>query len=67
MKCYKICRVKCNSCGDVLEHINQTKEDNALQMIYCSCGQVALDPSAQLYRIVGNSEDFEDLSEEWKE
>lgn len=67
MKYYKICRVKCHCCGDVVEHVNQSKDDNHHITLYCSCGNVGLDPSATLYRIVSKSIDFEDLSEEWKE
>lgn len=66
-KYYRVCRVRCNCCGDVLEHVNRTKADNYPRIFYCSCGKVGLDPAAFGYRIVGNFDDFEDLSEEWKE
>lgn len=66
MKYYKVCRVRCKLCDDVLEHVNQTKEDNHHTMLYCSCGNVGLDPSATLYRIVSKSGEFEDLSKEWE-
>ena len=65
IKYYKICRVKCKCCGDVLEHINQTKDERN-SLFYCHCGKVGLDPSPVMYRIIGAEEDFEDLSEEWK-
>ena len=33
----------------------------------CSCRKVGLDPSAVMYRTLGNPEDYEDLSEEWND
>ena len=63
---YKVCRVKCLHCGDVLEHINRTKQDNYNRALWCACKKVMLDPSASFYRIGGNPEDYEDLSEIWK-
>lgn len=65
--CYRVCRVRCKRCGDVLEYVNLTKADNGSGLIRCSCGKVALDPSPILYRIIGASVDYEDLSEEWDE
>lgn len=62
---YKICRVRCRHCGDVLEHVNRTELDNHPHLLRCSCGRVALDPSATLYRVLGEPEDYEDTSEEW--
>ena len=62
---YRVCRVKCKRCGDVLEHINHTKEFNSHRMMYCSCGKVALDPAVTMFRILGEPSDYEDLSEEW--
>lgn len=74
IKYFKVCRVRCNICDDVLEHVNRSKHDNSARMMWCSCGKIGLDPSACFYRIVGNGtpegsfEDaFEDLSEEWEE
>lgn len=64
---YRVCRVRCKRCGDVLEHVNQTKQDNAPRMLVCSCQKVALDPAALMYRIVGHPDDYEDLSEKWPE
>lgn len=64
---YRICRVKCKCCGDVLEHINRTKEQKSHQMMTCSCGKVQLDPHIFAYRIIGFTEDYEDLSEKWPE
>ena len=67
LKYFKICRVKCNCCGDVLEYVNQSKQDNGLRiMMICRCGRVGLDPAALAYRVIGADEDLEDLSEEWK-
>ena len=65
MKYYRVCRVRCKRCGEMLEHVNQTKDENAPRVMSCSCGAVGLDPSATLYRILGNSADYTDLSEEW--
>ncbi len=66
LKYYRVCRVRCKKCGDVLEHVNQTKDENVCHTSYCRCGTVGLDPSATLYRILGNPSDYEDLSEEWE-
>lgn len=66
VKYYKVCRVRCRLCGDVLEHVNQSKTERSRLML-CSCRKVGLDPAAILYRILGNPEDMEDLSEEWPE
>lgn len=67
-KYFKTCRVRCKSCGDVLEYENQSKQDGGTRApLYCGCQKVALDPSATAYRILGNRTDFEDLSEEWPE
>ena len=68
LKYYKVCRIRCLHCGDVLKHVNQTKEENSAQMMYCSCRRIGLDPSATLYRVVTTfGAKFEDLSEEWKD
>ena len=63
---YRVCRVRCTCCGDVLERVNRTKTDGG-RMMTCSCGKVMLDPAALMYRIVGNTSDYEDLSEKWPE
>lgn len=64
LKYYKVCRVKCLLCGDVLERVNQTKQDNG-HLMMCRCKKVGLDPSASMFRILGSPEHYEDLSEEW--
>lgn len=66
MKYYKVCRVRCRLCGDVLEHVNQSKTERSSLML-CSCRKVGLDPAAVMYRTLGNPEDYEDLSEPWPE
>lgn len=66
MKYYKICRVHCRCCGDILEYINRTKNDSG-SMICCSCRKVWLDPAAVMYRILGDPEDYQDCSKEWIE
>lgn len=63
---YKVCRVRCLRCGNVLEYENRSKTDWG-PMMTCSCGRVTLDPVAMMYRIVGNPANYEDLSEEWPE
>lgn len=64
MKYYKVCRVRCRLCGDVLVHENKSKtERNSLML--CSCRKTGLDPAAVMYRILGYPEAYEDLSEEW--
>lgn len=70
IKYFKVCRVRCKICGDVLEHVNRSKRDNGAGMMWCTCGKIGLDPSACFYRIVGNGisegsfeASFEDLSE----
>lgn len=66
LKYYKICRVKCLRCGDVLEYENVSKTDMGPgSLMTCSCRKVALDPSVVLYRILGSQEDWEDQSVEW--
>lgn len=60
MKQYKICRVRCKRCGDVLEHDNATRTE---KMLRCQCGAVGLDPDALAPRIIAESRGaFEDLS-----
>ena len=66
MEYYKICRVRCLRCGTILEHENQSQlESGRLQI--CRCRKVALDPSAVMYRILGDPENYEDLSEVWED
>ena len=68
MKYFKICRVRCKSCGTILEYENRSKDDAGPgSLMACECGKVALDPSATLYRIIGSADFWEDLSEEWPE
>ena len=64
-KYYRVCRVRCKCCGDVLEHVNQTKEMTSHQILTCSCGKVHLDPAVFMYRIIGDPMNYEDLSEVW--
>ena len=67
IKYYRVCRVWCKQCGEILEHVNQTKDENTLRVMNCSCGAVGLDPSATLYRILDSRANYADLSEEWDE
>lgn len=60
MKQYKICRIRCKKCGDVLEHDNATR---AAEILRCQCGAVGLDPDDLAPRIIAESRGaFEDLS-----
>ena len=63
MKYYHVCRVRCKKCGDLLEYENSSPLDSG-RLLICRCRKVALDPSATMYRILGEPEDYEDLSEE---
>lgn len=65
MKLFIICRIRCLRCGDVLEQNNAAKTDRYGKMLWCGCGRVGLDPAAVGYRIVGDPNDYVDLSEEW--
>ena len=67
LKYYRVCRAKCLSCGDVLEHVNRSKQDGSSDALVCTCKKVLLDPAACFYRIVGDPEQYEDLSEEWED
>lgn len=67
MKFYKICRIRCKCCGDILEYINRSKDDRSGVLRFCSCKKVGLDAAACMYRILGESKHYEDLSEEWPE
>lgn len=67
MQYYRVNRVRCRCCGDVLEQVHLTKEIQSYRMMTCTCGKVSLDPSVTMYRIVGNVEDYEDTSEPWQE
>lgn len=62
---YRVCRVRCKHCGEVLEHTFHTKEMNSCRMRWCGCGKTALDPHPVAYRILGD--DYEDLSEKWSD
>ncbi len=63
---FRVCRVRCRSCGEVLEYRNQSKSDQGPgRAMTCPCGKTGLDPSASLYRVFGN--DFDDLSEKWED
>jgi predicted RNA-binding Zn-ribbon protein involved in translation (DUF1610 family) len=56
-----ICKVKCKKCGDTIIAVcNDEKQYGNL--LSCECGAVRLGPAAVDYRILGNAEDYEDLS-----
>lgn len=68
LKYFRICRVQCCTCKSILEYRNQSKSDRGPgRMMVCSCGRVALDPAASMYRIVELKRDAEwkDFSEPW--
>lgn len=61
MKQYKICRVRCKKCGDILEQGTATRAGGLMR---CQCGAVGLDPDELAPRVLAESRDaFEDLSE----
>ena len=65
---YRICRVRCLCCNSVLEYENQSQNDNGPgRLLTCKCGKVGLDPSATLYRIIGDEKNWVDLSETWED
>lgn len=65
LRYYRINRIRCKRCGDILEHVHQTKEIKRHAMMSCSCGAVQLDPHVLAPRVFGVLEDIEDLSEVW--
>ena len=66
LKYFRVCRIRCLNCGDILEYRNRSKSDPGPRCpTWCRCGKVGLDPSAWAYRILG--EPFEDLSEPWQD
>ena len=68
LKYFRIRRVQCCTCKSILEYRNQSKSDRGPgRMMTCSCGRVALDPAASMYRIVELKRDakWEDFSEPW--
>lgn len=68
VKYFRLCRVRCKLCGAVMEYRNRSKQDRGPgRPMMCSCGKVGLDPSACFYRVLGEPEHYEDLSEEWSE
>lgn len=64
---YRVNRIRCKRCGDVLEHVHLTKEIKRHAMLTCSCGAVQLDPHVIAPRVFGALEDIEDLSEVWRD
>ena len=64
----RVCRVQCCTCKSILEYRNQSKSDcGPGRMMVCSCGRVALDPAASMYRIAELKRDAEwkDFSNPW--
>lgn len=69
VKYVRICRVRCNSCGQILEWKAHSRTDCAPGMIVCNCRKIGLCPAASLYRIAALDLDaaWEDLSIPWDE
>ena len=67
LKYFRICRVRCNSCGKVLEWQAYSKNDCSPSMIVCKCKKIGLSPAATMYRIAALTPDarWDDLSETW--
>lgn len=62
---YRVNRIRCKRCGDILEHVHLTKEIKRHTMMSCSCGAVQLDPHVIAPRVFGALKDIECLSEVW--
>lgn len=54
-------KLKCNKCNDIIEG------DKKGTYIECKCGAIAVDETEYYYRIIGNREDFEEITEDDKE
>ena len=50
-------QVKCKKCGNIIQG------DKKGTLIYCNCKSVAVDETPYYYRIIGNSEDFEEIND----
>lgn len=46
---------------------NQKNDTGPGRVLTCACGKVSLDPAATLYRIIGDEENWVDLSEMWED
>lgn len=64
----RICRVKCNRCGDMLEYRHKTKTESPHVLLTCRCKTVTIDPVPMALRILyKNAGDFTELHEYWEE
>ena len=69
LKYFRICRVRCNNCNQILEWHAHSKSDCAPGMLVCNCRKIGLSPAASLYRIAAldPNASWEDLSIPWDE
>lgn len=63
MKKSMINRVRCKKCGSIIEYVHPNEYSNPAHLFWCDCHSVGLDPSVYLFRILGNPENYEDLSD----
>jgi hypothetical protein len=63
----RICRVKCNRCGDVLEYEHKCKTETPHVLLTCTCRTITIDPAPMSARILYKNEgDFTELHEYWE-
>jgi hypothetical protein len=48
-------KIKCKLCGDIVEG------DKKGNLICCKCGKCAIDETPYYYRLIGNTEDYEEI------
>jgi len=67
---WKINRVCCSECGDIIEYIHETQESNPGHLVTCKCGDTSIDPCAYaMYRVIYKNPNNppEDLSVLWED
>ncbi len=52
-------KIKCRLCGTIIEG------DKKGHIIFCKCGKCAIDETPYYYRINGNPEDIEEITEDY--
>lgn len=62
----RVCRVKCNRCGDILEYKHKSKWETPHVLLMCRCKAITIDPAPMSMRILfQNESDFTALHEYW--
>lgn len=65
-KTIRVCRVKCNRCGCVIEYEHKSKTETPHVLLTCTCKSITVDPAPMSTRILCKSEDdFTELHEYW--